>query len=57
MFGNMGQLQPSNLVQGYDPRGIPNEEDRMKYGNVGNTRMAGLGLDPLFGRTFAGKPV
>jgi hypothetical protein len=25
----------------YDPRGIPNDEDRIQYGNVGNTRLAG----------------
>jgi len=64
----------------YDPRGIPNEKDRIEYGNVGNTRMAGpldqygvaqdpsagmdpskiktsLGMDQLFGRAFAGKPI
>ena len=64
----------------YDPRGIPNDEDRIQYGNVGNTRLAGpldqygvaqdpsigkdlfnirapVGMDQLFGRAFAGKPV
>ena len=64
----------------YDPRGIPNDEDRIQYGNVGNTRLAGpldqygvaqdpsigkdlfnirapVGMDQLFGRAFAGKPI
>ena len=41
-----------------DPFRTPNM-NTMEIGNVGNTRMAGpvSGMDPLFGRAFAGKPV
>ena len=40
------------------PRGIPNEKDRMEYGNVGNTRMAGpldqygVAQDPTVGSSI-----
>ena len=41
-----------------DPFRTPNM-NTVEIGNVGNTRMAGpvSGMDPLFGRAFAGKPV
>ena len=90
--GVQGTINATALIQGnepldpgrhpsfYDPRGIPNDEDRIQYGNVGNTRLAGpldqygvaqdpsigkdlfnirapVGMDQLFGRAFAGKPV
>ena len=73
-------IDPGRNPSFYDPRGIPNDEDRIQYGNVGNTRLAGpldqygvaqdpsigkdlfnirapVGMDQLFGRAFAGKPV
>jgi len=83
--GGLGVMtMPDNFNIGsqsfYDPRGIPNNEDRIQYGNVGNTRLAGpldqygvaqdpsigkdlfnirapVGMDQLFGRAFAGKPI
>jgi hypothetical protein len=44
--GGLGLMtMPDNFNIGsqsfYDPRGIPNDEDRIQYGNVGNTRLAG----------------
>jgi hypothetical protein len=44
--GGLGLMtMPDNFNIGsqsfYDPRGISNAEDRIQYGNVGNTRLAG----------------
>ena len=78
--GMFEPVDPGRNPSFYDPRGISNDEDRIQYGNVGNTRLAGpldqygvaqdpsigkdlfnirapVGMDQLFGRAFAGKPV